>query len=499
MENSKTKENIIKDTFLYLPAKIIEGIVGIVTLSVYTHFLKTEEYGNFNLAITTVSIAALVLLGWLFQAAYRYMNDFSGAGRINIFYSTVFVDWAIVSFLITIISFFALFFIKGFFDSYTVYLIFLSIIMFITYSLSQVLFYILSAARILKLNLLLSVISSISKLIITIFLFKHSTIGPANPIISIIFVDFVISIIIIFRLKIYQYIDIHLFSQEIMGKFLKYGTPLVGVSLSLSLLNYSDRYIIKILAGSSSVGIYAANYSIAASVFTMLSYAIMRGAYPNILKMWRQNRDKEEITNKKVQAEELLSHAVRFYLLITVPAVVGISVLSPIISKILNPLYAEGSSVIIWVSIGMFFLGLAEYNNKAWELLSNTSVIFKNSLLCFIFNIVLNIVLIRFFGYKIAAINTALAYFLYFLLSFLGCRKILKWHLERISHTKILGSAFLMGIFLYLMVTAITQSVAMLIILVPLGMAVYGLSLYFTGEIKAEVKLFWSKLFSTKA
>jgi len=212
----------------------------------------------------------------------------------------------------------------------------------------------------------------------------------------------------------------------------------------------------------------------------MMLLAIMRGVYPTILKTWKQN-------NKK-HTEELLSNAVRFFMIIAVPSVVGISILSPAISKILDPLYAGGSSVIIFVSIGMFFLGLTEYNNKAWELTSNTRVIFRNSLLCCLFNIASNIILLPIAGYKAAAINTALAYIFYFLLSFFGGRRILKWHLSTTNYIRIFSSAFLMGLTIYVVSLLKPVTIPMLIVLVPMGVAVYGGCLYLFGEIREEIK-----------
>ena len=103
------------------------------------------------MAITTVSITALVLLGWLFQSAYRYINNFTGEKNIKVFYSTVFIGWTIISIPTVVISLITLFFIKNYFDTYTTYLVLLSIAMFITYSMTQYFLHV-SAVKLLRLN-----------------------------------------------------------------------------------------------------------------------------------------------------------------------------------------------------------------------------------------------------------------------------------------------------------------------------------------------------------
>jgi len=345
----------------------------------------------------------------------------------------------------------------------------------------------LSAARIIKLFLALSVLSAALKPAFLVLFVKLLKVDVAGAIISLVLIDTLVIAVINYRLKIYRYINLRLFSPRVMKKFSKYGIPLVGVSLSSSLLNYSDSYILKFFQGSDYVGIYSANYSIASAAFTALLFAIMRGVYPTILKTWKQNN--------RTHTEELLSNAVRYFMIITVPAVVGISVLSHVISNILDPLYIEGSSVIIFVSIGMFFYGLSEYNNKAWELTSNTGVIFRNILFCCLFNIIINIVTIPFGGYMAAAVNKALAFMFYFLLSYFRGRKILKWHLIPTSFIKIFSSAAIMGLIIYVVISLLESvSILHILVLVPLGVAVYGISLYMTGEIKQEVKQLVSKV-----
>ncbi|HHV96986.1 MAG TPA: oligosaccharide flippase family protein [Clostridiaceae bacterium] len=481
INSTNARSNMVKDTFLYLPAKIIEGAVGVVTLSLLTRLFKPDDYGNYHLAVTTVSIVSLFLLGWLYQAAFRYVNNFTGKRKVVVFYSTIFVVWAVISVSITILGLIILFSLRNRFDAYTLKPVLFSIFMFFSYSLAQILLYMLSAARIIKLFVGLSVLSAILKPIFLILFVKVFYTGVSGAIISLILIDALVIVVIIYRLRIYRYINMRFFSSRVAKKFSRYGIPLVGVSLSASLLNYSDNYILKFFRGSDYVGIYSANYSIASSAFTALLFAIMRGVYPTILKTWKQNN--------KTQTEGLLSNAVRYFMIITVPAVVGISVLSHVISNILDPLYVEGSSVMIFVSIGMFFYGLSEYNNKAWELTSNTGVIFRNILFCCLFNIIINIITIPFGGYMAAAVNKALAFMFYFLLSYLRGRKILKWHIAPASLMKIFGSAALMGLIIYIAVSSFESvSILHLLILVPLGVVVYGIGLYLTGEIKQEFK-----------
>ncbi len=324
------------------------------------------------------------------------------------------------------------------------------------------------------------------KLVLTGFFVLVADLGVLSTVAGITIVDAFIALAIIMRLRIYTYINIKLFSMEVLKKFIGYGLPLVGVSLTLSLLNHSDRYLIKFILDSDRLGIYAANYSIASSVFSMILLAVMRGVYPTILLSWKENDLKK--------TRDLLSGAVRYFLIIGVPAVFGISILSGTISKILDASYSGGNMVIVFVSAGMLFLGLAEYSNKAFELNSKTRPILINSLLCFGLNLILNLVALPFFGYKAAALNTMIAYLFYFVLAFFKGRKLLAWTLPKSVLLRILFSAVLMGIFLYSVNSYFDLSVISLIAVVPAGIIIYFATLYMSGEIKEDLLPLLNKL-----
>ena len=63
---NNSKGAMAKDTIIYMLAKGIEGIVGIVTMSVMTYLLSTAQMGYYvtvNIAITTI---AMLAIQWLF-------------------------------------------------------------------------------------------------------------------------------------------------------------------------------------------------------------------------------------------------------------------------------------------------------------------------------------------------------------------------------------------------------------------------------------------------
>lgn len=481
MDVNCAKKSIAKDTLLYIPAKVMEGAIGILTLSMYSLYFVPEAFGKYTMINITVTISSLFLTGWLIQSLFRYVNSFNTALKLRLFYSTAFRIWAIISAVVMAGGITSSLVASTESGNESGMFVFLGTIMFVAYSTVQIFFSLLGAIRRIKLNLILSILSASGKLILTTVLVKLHGAGVESIIISSIIIDSAVVLIIAVKLRLLSFIRPHMFSSRIFKKFLNYGFPLMGVSLTMSILALSDRYFIGYFSGTGSVGIYSANYAIASSVFTMILVGVMRGVYPMILKTWR--------SSNRAQTEELLSLAVRYYLLVSVPALVGLSVLSRAISwNFLDHTYLEGSYVIIWVSAGMFFLGLTEYSNKAWELTSNTRYVLRNSLISGLANVIANIIFIPLYGYYAAAVTTALSYLLYLALSLYGSRRILKWHLPPATYLRIFGSASVMGTVLLIIVLYGMPSRLMLFMLVLLGGVIYGASLYLTGEISAEAK-----------
>ncbi len=134
----------------------------------------------------------------------------------------------------------------------------------------------------------------------------------------------------------------------------------------------------------------------------------------------------------KKEAGRILSFGIKTYILLGLPAATGMLLLSKDIGQIIIAKeYEAGYAVIGIVAFGMFFLNLADYMNKEWELSKNTRPIFINSLIAAVVNLGLNLILIPKYGLIMAAYTTLVASIIYFVTSGVRRKKILEVVIEK--------------------------------------------------------------------
>lgn len=500
-----SKGTMAKDTIIYMIAKGIEGIVGIVTMSVMTYLFVTSQMGYYstvNIAVTTI---AMIAVQWLVQSVLRYINKYDIQDRHTEFYSTVFLSWLVVNVVVVTLAFVLAFILKNYLSGYdiinrftSVYnyrVITMGILWFVTYNTAQLVIAMLAAIREAKLNLVLSMITVCGRLILMVAFCKMWGSQIEWIFLSYFITDLIVSVIGLLRLKIYKYLNFKNANIEIFRELKAYGMPLMGNQLATSVLNKSDIYIVTIIIGAGAAGIYQTNYSLIATAFTLLNASVMRGCYPTILRAWSEG-DKEN-------TKRLVGSAVRFYLLAAIPAVLGVAAVNDILAtSLFEAEYVEhhflgfyGNSVMFWVALGMTFLGLTEYSIKHWELTANTKAIFLRSLIGGVVNVGLNLVLIKATGnYYIAAITTFIGFFVYFVLAKVGTRKKLGWNVDKKVYFRIGFSGIIMYLFILFVKSNLNYNKINLAICIICGIIVYGMSLYVTGEVKNEAKLIFSKL-----
>ena len=465
-----------KNTLIYLPFKLIEGVAGVVTLNRLTAMFSPDAYGGFVTANTAVNLAYLVLVAWLSNAAGRFIQDLDSSDKRQEHYSSTFAALATMILPCLLICL-----VLGLILPEHRLLCFLAGGMFASYSLFQ-----LASIHLVRLGRvrafsITSLLNALLKPTLAIALFNLTgnpeNIAPALA--AYIAADLSMGLIAVFLLRSPGFLSFGSISRERCLSYAKYGIPLIGTGIGLGLLNMSDRLLVGLFAGQAGLSVYSANYSIASVVFTLLMGGIMRGAYPPIIAGYsREGAD---------GAVPLINRGVELYVMFALPAALGLAALSGRISSLLfvRAEYAAGNMIPGIVALAMFFWGLSEYSNKAFELEGNTKSILFCSLSAAGLNILLNLLTLRSFGFYAAAINTLLAFVFYFALSYTRAKKQFVFKLGLKIWATYIVSAVLCCISAFFVSSLIRSNLAAVLAGMAVGIAVYAALLILSGRLKA--------------
>lgn len=204
---------------------------------------------------------------------------------------------------------------------------------------------------------------------------------------------------------------------HISKKYWKYciplAIPIVFHNLAGLILNQSDRLMLQKLESSSVVGIYSLSYSFG-SILSVIWNALNNSWVPFYYELTKRQKD-----------IEIMYHSKNYLNLFTIISS-GFVLLTPEVYKIfaskeywgglnLIPIFAIG---FYFIFIYSFFVNYEFYNKK-------TNIIAVGTSLAAICNIILNIIMIRYWKMSGAALATAISYF-FQLIFHIICVKIIR-------------------------------------------------------------------------
>ena len=259
--------------------------------------------------------------------------------------------------------------------------------------------------------------------------------------------------------------------------YLKFGFPLIPTMLLTWVINSSDAYLIGIYFNLTLVGIYSTAYSIGYIMY-MFFAPISLILLPTISQLWDSGNYKE--------VENHLSKSVRYFLLLTIPAVFGLSVLSyPLILLFSTVEFLPGAIVIPFVASGLIFFGLHSIISTILTSKLRTDLIAFSLILAAITNIVLNILLLPLLGILGAAISSLITYFAVFIVALYYTQKIFIINFDYLFIFKCILCSILMSLVIYFFNP---MSILQIFLIIILGIFVYFIGLFFMkGITKPEI------------
>ena len=185
---------------------------------------------------------------------------------------------------------------------------------------------------------------------------------------------------------------------------------LLGFSLFISLgnaaywlLSLSDRWLLRIFKGAEDVGLYGVSYDITSKTTMLFVTAFGLALQPLSVAAW-EGRGRET-------TEAFLASSTRTYLLVMMPATVGLSLLArAIVGLLAAPAYQPGAVVVPFVAAAMFLYGLLDIAGRGLTLSKRPDLEARNFLIAGAVSVGLNLLLIPRYGILAAAAVTTLGY-----------------------------------------------------------------------------------------
>ena len=253
-----------------------------------------------------------------------------------------------------------------------------------------------------------------------------------------------VAVFIMMAFLIVRYLGIGIGKWSNLKEQLAFALPTIPSNVSSWVVDSSDKYVIGILIGSVAVGCYSPGYALGSILLMFLSpFAVL---LPAVLPEHYEKGDIREV-------DKYLSYSMKYYLLLTVPAAVGMSVLSkPLLYIITTPEIALGGYMVTpFVCLGAIFMGMYGITNNIMILEKNTMILGKLWIVVAISNIVLNLLLVPYLNILGAAIATLICYILAFAVTAIASKKTMRLPFNMKELLKIVVAASLMGIAVYLM------------------------------------------------
>lgn len=394
MGNKRT-EQLIKNSFILSFSTLIPKLLTVLVLPIFTTFLTTSEYGNYDLVVSVTSLIVPVVMMQIQQAVFRFLLSTSDTEEIESYIATSLFFVILISIISAPITYWigivigleslisATMCISVLAES--VYLLLGQVMRGIGknvgYSLGVIIYAIIHA-------LLLFVLVAVMHMRLPGVIFSIVIAYLTSAIIMLIFV-----------IKEYH-VNFALINRNILKKMLAFSMPILPGSISLWIVNFSDRIIIVRFLGTTANGIYSVANKI--PVLYTTAYNIFNLAWSETAV---QVADEEK--HPEIYYSELFKHLYNFLVGIMVIIIAG----SPLFYKVfINAKYYESYYQTAILYFAVFFNSLVNFYSGIYIALKQTKQIGYSSGAGAIINLILNLILVKHFGLYAASTSTLISY-----------------------------------------------------------------------------------------
>lgn len=389
----KNDLKLIKDTLLYGAAHFGSSILSFVMLPVYTYYFHPDEFGLWDLIMTTIALLTPFVTLEFVAATYRWLLDAkTKKDKITAISTGI---YSIGRNLIVINSVAILALLLQFKVPYM-----LETILLINTSI--ILSFFQQCARGLQFNLLFAMSGIVQSVIVVslnlLFMFVvHLRIEALFY--SMIIAQTTTIFLLWKKLNLRQYILKKAYSKNMVKQFLTYSLPIIPGAISWWVMTMSDRYMITYFLSVQFNGIFAIANKVPAIILMVNNIFFLA---------WKDSAITQFHSKRK---NIYYSRVFKYFFRLIASTVILLTLLTkPVFTFIISDQFFEGWKYIGLLLIGSLFHTCALFWSAGYHGAKKTDVIFITSVIGAIINIVINFLFIPLIGLYAVGLSSIVAF-----------------------------------------------------------------------------------------
>lgn len=433
------KERVLeigRDSAWYLAANVATSFLSFVAIPIFTRLFTPGEYGIYSLIATTIMLGSPLFFMWLVSSIVRYYPEYEQRGELDVFYSTAVRRFPhfLALFLLVVLPL-TIFVIPV--GRYRL-AISLGVAVFALHTLFRVFLSMLRARQMSSSYAMLLIMVQFGRYIVGAALVAWFGFGVDGPFWGWLGALMVALPVELLALRLHKRVSFKKHSRTLEMDFVRFGVPMIFVTIMAEILTAADRYMVQIIKGSYQVGLYSVVYNLVSSLEQVMASIIMLGATPVIMKVFEREGEEATVT--------LISKLTRYFLILLFPVVLAVWVLQTrVISVIASPKYMPATAAVLPLVFGIFLNNLYWLPGLSFQIKKRTQAWLVPTCVAAGLNIGLNLLLIPRYGFEGAAWATLISYVVCFVLVTAMSRRYMRWDFPWLDALKVLLASGVMA------------------------------------------------------
>lgn len=383
----------------YLPVNVVQGVVGLLTIVLFTRVLDPSQYGVYALAFSVGSLTQTILLTWTEAAMARFLAARGEDGRTADHFATLYRLWIGAAVVVPLTC-------AGVavspLDGPLKVAVIAALASTLVNSLTKLALERRRAAGEVSGAALLTIIQTAGGFVLGLAL-AFAGLGGAAPILGVGMIS-ALCVVLVLPGELKR-LSGGKFDRALAKAYAAYGLP-VSLSLILALvLASTDRLLLGAFLDEATVGVYHAGYSLGSRTLDVVFIWLGMAGAPALISALERGG--------QAALTEAAHEQASFMTLLTLPAAAGLALVARPLAELMigEDLRAGAGHVTPWIAASGWLSGVTTYYLlQAFTLARRTPLLIVSMSAPAIINVILNLVLIPRLGLDGALWATTLSY-----------------------------------------------------------------------------------------